>query len=151
MGPPLVEYDIDPLSLAILLSVYNGIKSPERIAEYLNVDSESVKEAMKELEEKGLLRREKKKFLIFESEDIKLTREGYNTLMVALERLKPKLEKVRELAASGREDEAIALLGAMGLGLLAPLLLPLILGGLFLPVAFGGNHNASHIHPGEPF
>jgi len=150
----MVEYDIDPLSLGILLGIYNGIKDVKKLASYLNVDEDSVKEALKELEEKGLVKREKKKIFIFEVQDLKLTREGYNTLMVALEKLKPKLEEVRKALIRGDEEQAVAALSAMGLGLLVPLLIPMLLGGFLLPIGIGfgvPHEHGSHIHPGDPF
>jgi len=150
----MVEYDIDPLSLGILLGIYNGIKDVKKLASYLNVDEDSIKEALRDLEEKGLVKRDKKRILIFEIQDLKLTREGYNTLMVALERLKPKLEEVRKALARGDEEQAITMLGAMGLGLLVPLLIPMLLGGLLLPIGIGlgaPHEHGSHIRPGDPF
>ncbi len=147
----MIEYDIDSLSLAILFAIKNGLKDPRAIADELNVDVDSVYEAIEELKSKGLIKEEKKKFLFFETTDYKLTRDGYNTLMAALEKLKPKLEEVRQVAIEKGPDEAFALMGALGLGLLAPLLLPILIGGM-LPLHLGGvNGDHNNIHPGEPF
>ncbi|UXD22908.1 hypothetical protein IPA_09530 [Ignicoccus pacificus DSM 13166] len=148
----MIEYDIDSLSLAVLFAIKNGLKDPKAIARELNVDEDSIREVIEELEDRGLIKVEKKKFLFFETSDVKLTREGYNTLLAALDKLKPKLEEARKIAVERGPDEAMAFLGAMGLGLLAPLLLPLLLGGIFtLPFMDpSGGHN-NNIHPGEPF
>ena len=146
----LVEYDVDSLSLAVLLSIYRGIKSPSEMASLLNVDEDSIKEVLKELEEKGLIKYEEQKILFFTRKVPKLTREGYNTIMAALEKIKPQLLEARNLLVQGREDEALELLSAVGLGLVAPLVLPLLLGSiLFAPVPLTEHH--SHIHPGQPF
>lgn len=141
---------MDPLSLGVLLGIYNGAKTPEEIARLLNVDKDSVEEAIRELVERGLVKVEEKKILFFKNKELKLTREGYNTLMAALERVKPQLQKARELIVQGREEEAFALLDAAGLGLFASLLLPLMLGGI-LALPFLDHEHHSHIHPGEPF
>ena len=148
----LVEYDVDALSLAVLFAIKKGLRSPRRIAEALNVDEESIKEVVRELEEKGLIRTEKKKFLFLELQGLKLTREGYNTLLAALERLKPKLEEVKRIAIERGPEEATVFLGALGLGLLAPLLIPMIMGGLLtLPFADLEEQYNNNIYPGGLF
>jgi len=147
----VVEYDIDSLSLGVLLAVYNGIKDPREIASRLNVDEESINEVIEELIEKGLLKKEEKKILFFKREDLKLTREGYNTLMTALERIRPKLEKAIEMVRRG-EGDLDDVLRLMGLGFLLPLL-PLMWGLFFTALPFGEDWGGedSHIYPGEPF
>jgi len=145
----VVEYDIDSLSLAILFAIKNGLKDPSKIALELNVDEDSVREVMKELEEKGLIKVNKRKILFFETYDVRLTREGYNTIMVALEKLKPKLEEVRKIAIERGPEEAAMMLSTLGLGLLVPFILPLLLGGVFLGFPPDDTHN--NIHPGTPF
>ena len=120
------------------------------MASLLNVDEDSIKEVLKELEEKGLIKYEEQKILYCKRKVPKLTREGYNTIMTALDKIKPQLVEARKLIAQGREEEALELLSAVGLGLVAPLVLPLLLGSvLFFPLAPAEHH--SHIHPGQPF
>ena len=145
----MIEYDVDPLSLAVLFAIKNGVKDPSKIARELNVDERSILEVIKELEEKGLIKNTKKKILFFEINDLRLTRDGYDTLIAALDKLKPKLEEVREVALSRGPEEAAALMNTIGLGMLVPFLLPLLLSGLFIGFLPDDTHN--NIHPHTPF
>ncbi len=151
-----VEFDVDPLELAILALIKQSITDPKDIAEYLNVDVKSVEDAIKELKEKGLITEEEKNFLFFKSRTYKLTRKGYNTLITAIRKLKPQLLELKNILEREGEESAIRAMEAMGLGLLAPLLLPLLLGGLVLPFFMIDTHDGvgghdPHIPPGDPF
>ncbi len=151
-----VEFDIDPLELAVLALIKQSISDPKAIADYLNVDVRSIIETLEELKEKGLITEEEEKFLFFKMKKYKLTRKGYNTLVTAIKKLKPQLLEIKRILNEEGEESAIRAMEAMGLGLLAPLLLPLLLGGFLIPFFVNGAHgdlggHDPHIPPGNPF
>ncbi len=152
-----VEYNVDPLELALLMLIKQSITKPEEMAEYLNVDLDSVVRALEELKEKGLIKEEEEKVFFFKKKTLKLTRKGYNTLMKALKELKPQLLEVKKILEEKGEKEALETMEIMGIGILAPFLLPLLIGGLLTPflLDLGHDHGLGghdpHIPPGEPF
>jgi len=97
------------LEEAVLVAISENINTPEKLSKYLGVHRQTIERVLENLELKGFVVREVKKFLFFKKVEYRLTEKGFEESV----KIKEKMMKIARELKEAYESNNKALLGKL--------------------------------------
>jgi DNA-binding PadR family transcriptional regulator len=92
---------MNKLEEAVLVAISENVNTPEKLSKYLRVHKHSIEKALENLELKGLVVKEVRKFLFLKKVEYKLTEKGFEESMKIREKMRKIAIEMKEAYESG--------------------------------------------------